>query len=60
MHNCPAHYCPAHLTRLSCPPPPPPPPPCLQFFPSTKYLEYAVSVESYTLQKSPNLVSLAC
>lgn len=27
-----------------------------KFFPSTKYLEYAVSVESYTLQKSPNLV----
>lgn len=35
------------------------PAPRPQFFPSTKYLEYAVSVESYTLQKSPNLVSAA-
>lgn len=27
-----------------------------QFFPSTRYLDYAVSVEEYTLQKSNNLV----
>lgn len=27
-----------------------------QFFPSTRYLSYAVSVEEYTLQKSSNLV----
>ena len=28
----------------------------MQFFPSTKYLDYAVSVEDYTLQKSANLI----
>ncbi|GLC34540.1 ATP-citrate synthase beta chain protein 1 [Pleodorina starrii] len=27
-----------------------------KFFPSTRYLEYAVAVETYTLQKAPNLV----
>lgn len=27
-----------------------------KFFPSTKYLDYAVRVESYTLQKAANLV----
>ena len=27
-----------------------------QFFPSTRYLAYAVTVEEYTLQKSSNLV----
>lgn len=30
-----------------------------QFFPSTRYLDYAVRVEEYTLQKSSNLVSVA-
>jgi hypothetical protein len=28
-----------------------------QFFPSTRYLDYAVRVEEYTLTKSANLVS---
>jgi hypothetical protein len=28
----------------------------LQFFPSTRYLDYAVQVEEYTLTKSANLV----
>ena len=28
----------------------------MQFFPNTKYLDYAVTVEEYTLQKSANLV----
>ena len=27
-----------------------------QYFPSTRYLEYAEAVETYTLQKAPNLV----
>eukprot|EP00198_Chlamydomonas_reinhardtii_P012618 XP_001701955.1 ATP citrate lyase, subunit B [Chlamydomonas reinhardtii] len=27
-----------------------------KFFPSTRYLDYAVEVETYTLQKAPNLV----
>ncbi|GFR40214.1 hypothetical protein Agub_g780 [Astrephomene gubernaculifera] len=27
-----------------------------KFFPSTRYLDYAVAVEAYTLQKAPNLV----
>jgi hypothetical protein len=31
----------------------------LQFFPSTRYLDYAVRVEEYTLQKSSNLVRFA-
>lgn len=27
-----------------------------RFFPSTRYLDYAVTVETYTLQKAANLV----
>lgn len=42
--------------ELPCHPPPPLIP--LQFFPSTRYLDYAVEVETYTLQKAPNLVSI--
>jgi hypothetical protein len=29
---------------------------CLQFFPGTKHLDYAIGVEEYTLQKAANLV----
>jgi hypothetical protein len=53
---CPAEVCgrhklslsgePSFVTHLHGP----------QFFPSTRYLDYAVAVETYTLQKAPNLV----
>jgi ATP citrate (pro-S)-lyase len=29
---------------------------CAQFFPGTKHLDYAITVEEYTLQKAANLV----
>lgn len=40
--------------------PPPRPLPCRRYarkhFPSTRYLDYAITVEEYTLQKAANLV----